>query len=68
MTEMIERKVCDVCNKEVEHFKGSLLLDYSDYDYTGYSYPVKFEYKDICIDCCRKLDKAITKALEDLVE
>lgn len=68
MIEMIERRLCDVCKKEVERFAGSLVLDYSDSDYTGYGYPVKIERKDICIDCCRKLDKVITKALEELAE
>lgn len=68
MIETIERKVCDVCKKEVKYFSGSLVLDYSDSDYTGCGYPVKIECKDICIDCCRKLDKVIKKALENIKE
>lgn len=66
MTETIERKLCDICKKEVEHFNGLLVLDYTDSDYTGYSYPVIFEYKEICINCCRELGKTITKAVEEL--
>lgn len=68
MIETIERKICDVCKKEVERFKGSLVLDYSDSDYAGCDYPVKIERKDICINCCRDLEKVITKALEELAE
>lgn len=68
MIETFERKICDVCKREVKRFAGSLVLDYSDSDYTGYGYPVKIERKDICIDCCRKLNEVITKALEELAE
>ena len=68
MIETIERKICDVCKREVKGFAGSLVLDYSDSDYTGYGYPVKIERKEICTDCCRKLNKVITKALEELAE
>lgn len=28
-------------------------------------YSLKIERKDICIDCCRKLNKVIEKALEE---
>lgn len=68
MIEMIERKTCDVCKKEVKGFAGSLVLDYSASDYTGCGYPVKIERKDICINCCRELEEVITKALEELAE
>lgn len=68
MTETIERKICDVCKREVEHFAGSLKLTYSGKDYAGCSYPVKVIREDICIDCCRKLHKAIEKALEEVKE
>lgn len=67
MTETIERKTCDVCKEEVESFAGSLILKYSDHDYTGCGYPVKVECKEICIDCCRKLNKAIDKVLKEEV-
>ena len=68
MTETIERRICDVCKGEVKSFAGSLVLNYSDSDYTGCGYPVKIERKDICIECCRKLNKVIAKALEELAE
>lgn len=68
MIEMIERRLCDVCKKEVERFAGSLVLDYSDSDYTGCGYPVKIERKDICINCCRMLEEVIAKTLEELAE
>lgn len=68
MIETIERRICDVCKREVKGFVGSLVLDYSDSDYTGCGYPVKIERKDICINCCWKLDEVITKALEELAE
>ena len=68
MIETIEKRICDVCKKEVEDFCGSLALDYSDIDYTGCGFPVKIERNDICIDCCRELKKVIVKALEDLAE
>jgi len=45
MIEKIERKICDVCGKEVKYFSGSLMLNYSDSDYTGCGYPVKIERK-----------------------
>lgn len=68
MIKTIEKRICDVCKQEVEVFYGSLVLDYSDMDYTGCGFPVKIERKDICIDCCRKLNKVIEKALEELAE
>ena len=68
MIKTIEKRICDVCKKEVERFYGSFVLDYSDSDYTGYGYPVKIERKDICINCCLKLHKVIEKALEELAE
>ena len=66
MIETIEKRICDVCKKEVTNFYGSLVLDYSDSDYTGCGYPVKIERKEICIDCCRKLNKVIEEALKGL--
>lgn len=66
MIETIERRICDVCKREVKHFSGSLVLDYSDSDWTGYGYPVKVEHKEICIDCCRKLEEVITKVLKEM--
>lgn len=68
MIETIEKKICDVCKKEVENFYGSLSLKYSDRDYTGCGYPVRIECKDVCIECCRKIDKVIAKALKELAE
>ena len=66
MIEMIERKICDVCHKEVERFSGSLVLDYMDRDYTGNGCPVRVERKEICINCCRKLDDVLTAAIKDM--
>lgn len=66
MTETIERKICDVCKKEVNSFAGSLELKYSDRDYTGCGFPAGIIRKDICINCCRKLDKHIVDALHEL--
>ena len=66
MTETIERKVCDVCKKEVNNFAGSLELKYSGRDYTGCGFPVEITRKDICINCCRKLDKYIMDVLHGL--
>lgn len=66
MIKTVEKRICDVCKKEVEDFYGSLVLDYSDFDYTGCGFPMKIERKDICIDCCRKLNKVIEKELEEL--
>ena len=66
MIKTIEKRVCDVCKKEVKDFAGSLLLKYSDSDYTGCGFPARIERKEICIDCCRKLDKAITEVLKEV--
>ena len=66
MIETIERKMCDVCKREVKGFAGSLLLKYADSDYTGCGFPVKVERKEICIDCCRKLHKAIDVVLNEV--
>ena len=68
MIETIERKICDVCKKEVKDFAGSLELKYSDCDYTGCGFPAEISRKDICRDCCRKLDKLITEALKEMKE
>ncbi|WP_288603900.1 hypothetical protein [uncultured Treponema sp.] len=65
MIKTIERKICDVCKKEVKSFAGSLVLNYSDSDYTGCGYPVRVERKEICVDCCRKLNKVIKEALKE---
>lgn len=66
MIETIEKKICDVCKKEVENFYGSLSLKYSDHDYTGCGYPVKVECKDVCIKCCRELNKVIEEVIQKL--
>lgn len=70
MTETIRRKICDVCKREVKDFAGSLNLNYSEYDYKllGSFPPVEILRKDICIDCCRKLHKAIDKVLAEASE
>jgi hypothetical protein len=67
MTETIRRKICDVCKREVKDFAGSLNLNYSDYYYQGV-YPVEILRKDICVNCCRKLHKAIDKVLTEASE
>ena len=67
MIEKITRKICDVCKREVKDFAGSLNLNYSDYYLRGV-YPVEILRKDICIDCCRKLHKAIDKVLTEASE
>lgn len=66
MIETIKRKICDVCKREVREFAGSLILNYSDSDYTGCGFPVKVERKEICIDCCRKLHKVIDVVLNEV--
>jgi hypothetical protein len=70
MTETIRRKICDVCKREVKDFAGSLNLNYSEYDYKLLgSFPhVEILRKDICVDCCRKLHKAIDKVLTEALE
>lgn len=68
MTETIRRKICDVCKREVRDFAGFLNLNYSDWDYTWCGYPVEVIRKDICVDCCRKLHKAIDKVLTEASE
>lgn len=74
MVETIRRKICDVCKREVKDFVGFLNLTYSDNDpiYCGFipyrGYPVEIIRKDICIDCCRKLHKAIDKVLTEASE
>ncbi len=71
MTETIRRKICDVCKKEVkDYFAGSLNLNYSEYNYKlfGSFRHVEIIRKDICIDCCRKLHKAIDKVLTEASE
>ena len=65
MTEVIRKRICDVCKKEVDSFAGSLSLKYSERDYTGCGCPAGIEYRDICLDCCRKLDKAIEEVSND---
>lgn len=64
MIKMIEKRICDFCKKEVQEFAGSLKLRYSDRDYMGNGFPVQDEYTDLCIDCCRLLDKIICDALK----
>lgn len=67
MTETIRRKICDVCKREVRDFAGFLNLTYSEYNYKmfGFIHPVEIIRKDICVDCCRKLHKAIDKVLTE---
>lgn len=66
MIKIIEKRICDVCKKEVGTFYGSLSLKYSATDYTGSGYLTKIECKDVCIDCCRKLDVVISTALKEM--
>lgn len=66
MIKIIEKRICDVCKKEVEDFNGSLFLRYSDSDYKGCGYPVKIECKDVCIKCCRELNNVIETATKKL--
>lgn len=70
MIETIRRKICDVCKREVIDFAGSLNLSYSEYDHTmlGSFRPVEVIRKDICVDCCRELHKAIDKVLTEASE
>ncbi len=70
MTETIRRKICDVCKREVRDFAGFLNLTYSEYNYRifGSIYPVEIVRKDICVDCCWKLHKAIDKVLTEASE
>lgn len=68
MTETIERKICDICKKEVKDFAGTLVLKYSDRDYTGCGFPAGITRKDVCIDCCRRLDKDISEILKEIEE
>lgn len=66
MIKTIEKRICDVCTREVNAFAGNLVLDYMDHDYTGCGYPVRIERKEICIDCCRTLNKIITEAFKEI--
>lgn len=66
MTEMIEKKMCDICYKEVEYFAGSLVLNYSDTDFTGCGYPVRVERREICLNCCRRLNDVLTDAIKEM--
>ena len=68
MIETVERRICDVCKKEVKDFAGSLDLKYSDSDYTGCGFPVRIERKEVCIDCCRKFEKVIGQFLKEMEE
>lgn len=68
MIKTIEKRICDVCTREVKEFAGDLVLDYMDHDSTGCYYPVIVERKEICIDCCRKLNKIITEAFKEIPE
>lgn len=64
MIEKIEVKTCDICKQEVKDFAGSLILRYSGpywYSRTNIAYP------EICIDCARKLEDCISKALGGIV-
>lgn len=63
MIKTAEIRICDICKKEVKGFAGSLHLEYSDHDYTGCGYPASIIREDVCLDCCRKLDKAITEVI-----
>lgn len=64
MTTTVVKRICDVCKKEVKVFAGSLHLEYSDRDYTGCGYPASIICEDVCLDCCRKLDKAIMEVIK----
>lgn len=66
MMKIIENRICDVCQREVKDFAGSLKLKYSEHDYTGCGFPIEIKREDICIDCCRKLDNIIIAALKEL--
>ena len=68
MIKTIEKRICDVCTREVKDFAGDLVLNYTDRDYTGCGCPVTITREEICIDCCRKLDKIITEALKEIPE
>lgn len=67
MIKTIEKRICDVCKQEVANFAGSLHLKYFEpFDETR-NYPValerKIERKEICLDCCRELNKALQLVL-----
>ena len=67
MIETIERRICDVCRKEVKAFAGSLELRYVETGCLG-AYPTEIVQEDICIDCCRKLDNAISGVLREVYQ
>ena len=61
MIELTERRICDVCRKEVKDFAGKLTLEYTDVDT-----PLKVDYKEVCVDCCRKLHDAIIETVKEI--
>lgn len=61
----IEKRICDVCKKEVQDFAGTFFLRYTT-DGHIMKKDVRIMRNDICIDCCKKLDKLIMEALKKL--
>ena len=63
MIKTIEKRICDVCKQEVTNFAGSLHLKYFVPVDELRGYPVDIERKEICIDCCQELNKALKLVL-----
>jgi hypothetical protein len=74
MIKTVEKRICDVCKREVQEFVGTLSFKYET---SNVSSTLALKYRpnivsarivrdDICADCCKKLEKLIRKALEEV--
>ena len=63
MIKTIEKRICDVCKQEVTNFAGSVHLKYFVPVDAKRGRLVDIERKEICIDCCLELNKALRSVL-----
>ena len=60
MRETIEKITCDCCCKEMQRGFGFFKLNFPVRDYLGNQCAMQdIEYKDLCEDCCKKLETVI---------
>lgn len=62
----IEKRICDICKKEMEHKEGSLLFNYKEWDCLGIECANgEIKFSDVCEECGEKIKKFITDMTDE---
>ena len=69
MIEIITKKICDICGKEMKFEHGYLKLEYTIRDYLGNGCANGgVDYKDVCDSCGAKINDVILRTIKEIKE